>query len=138
MYVSFPVSQREFLRIQEEGRALDRSDIRCRLRFADGSVYNQSGTINFVDVSVDRGTDTLLVRATFPNPSGGLVDGQLVRVALESKKLEEKDGAASGTHSRPSRCLCFHCRGRQGSRSSPKAWRRGGPGRHRGAGPGGR
>ena len=90
MYVSFPVSQREFLRVQEEGRQLDKSAVKCRLRFADGSLYNQSGTINFVDVSVDRSTDTLLVRATFPNPTGGLVDGQLVRVGLESKKLEDK------------------------------------------------
>jgi membrane fusion protein (multidrug efflux system) len=90
MYVSFPVSQREFLRLQEEGRQIDKSAVKCRLRFADGALYSQSGTINFVDVSVDRSTDTLLVRATFPNPTGRLVDGQLVRVTLESKKPEEK------------------------------------------------
>ena len=90
MYVSFPVSQREFLRLQEEGRQIDKSAVKCRLRFADGALYSQSGTINFVDVSVDRLTDTLLVRTTFPNPTGGLVDGQLVRVTLESKKPEEK------------------------------------------------
>jgi membrane fusion protein (multidrug efflux system) len=90
MYVTFPVSQREFLRVQEEGRQVDKSAIKCRLRFADGSLYPQLGTINFVDVSVDRSTDTLLVRATFPNPQAGLVDGQLVRVAAESNKPEDK------------------------------------------------
>ena len=90
MYVTFPVSQREFLRVQEEGRQVDKSAIKCRLRFADGSLYPQLGTINFVDVSVDRSTDTLLVRATFPNPDAGLVDGQLVRVAAESSKPEDK------------------------------------------------
>jgi len=90
MYVSFPVSQREFLRVQEEGGQVDKSAIKCRLRFADGSLYPQVGTINFVDVSVDRSTDTLLVRATFPNPHAGLVDGQLVRVAAESSKREDK------------------------------------------------
>ena len=30
------------------------------------------------------------MRASFPNPTGGLVDGQLVRVALESGTPEEK------------------------------------------------
>ena len=39
---------------------------------------------------MDRTTDTVLVRATFPNPAGALIDGQLVRVDLESGKPEEK------------------------------------------------
>jgi membrane fusion protein (multidrug efflux system) len=84
MYVTFPVSQREFLRAQEDGHQVDRNAIKARLRFADGRTYDQAGQINFVDVTVDRATDTMLVRATFPNPAGGLTDGQLVRVALES------------------------------------------------------
>jgi membrane fusion protein (multidrug efflux system) len=90
MYVTFPVSQREFLRAQEAGRQVDIKDIKVRLRFADGSTYKQEGQINFVDVTVDRATDTVLARAAFPNPSGGLIDGQLVRVALESGTPEEK------------------------------------------------
>ena len=43
-----------------------------------------------MDVTVDRATDTVLVRATFPNPNGKLIDGQLVRVAVEADKPEEK------------------------------------------------
>jgi len=61
-----------------------------QLRFADGRLYKHSGQINFVDVTVDRGTDTMLVRATFPNPDFELVDGQLVRVAVEAGIPEEK------------------------------------------------
>ncbi len=90
MYVTFPVSQRDFLRAQEAGHQVDIKNIKVRLRFADGSTYNQEGQINFVDVTVDRATDTVLARAAFPNPSGGLIDGQLVRVALESGTPEEK------------------------------------------------
>ena len=30
-----------------------------RIRFSDGSIYDQPGQINFVDVSVDRATDTV-------------------------------------------------------------------------------
>jgi membrane fusion protein (multidrug efflux system) len=90
MYVSFPVSQREFLRAQAAGRQVDISNIKARLRFADGTAYQQEGTINFVDVQVDRNTDTILVRATFPNPAGALVDGQFVRIEVEREKPEEK------------------------------------------------
>jgi membrane fusion protein, multidrug efflux system len=90
MYVTFPVSQREFLRAQEAGRQIDIKTIKARLRFANGSTYKQEGQINFVDVTVDRTTDTVLARATFANPSGSLIDGQLVRVMLESGTPVEK------------------------------------------------
>ena len=90
MYVTFPVSQRDFLREQAAGRQVDISNVKARLRFADGRTYEQEGSINFVDVQVDRNTDTILVRATFPNPAGMLVDGQFVRIKVESGTPEEK------------------------------------------------
>ena len=37
-------------------------------RLPDGSLYPQTGTINFVDVQVSQSTDTVTVRATFANP----------------------------------------------------------------------
>ncbi|MBO0755723.1 MAG: efflux RND transporter periplasmic adaptor subunit, partial [Bradyrhizobiaceae bacterium] len=55
-----------------------------------GRIYDQPGEIDFVNVTVDRSTDTVLVRAVVPNPAGALIDGQLVRVNLESGKPEEK------------------------------------------------
>ena len=90
MYVTFPVSQRDFLRARESGNKVDVTGINVRLRFADNTYYDQAGRINFVDVSVDRATDTVLVRATFPNPSGALIDGQLVRVTAEAGTPKEK------------------------------------------------
>src|SRR5262249_2329896 len=90
MYVTFPVSQREFLRAREAGPQVKLADIKVRIRFADGSTYDQVGQINFIDPSVDRSTDTILVRATMPNPKGTLVDGQFVRVNLEIGAPEEK------------------------------------------------
>jgi membrane fusion protein, multidrug efflux system len=90
MYVTFPVSQREFLSAKQAEHKEDLTGIKVQLRFSDGSSYKQTGQINFVDVSVDRSTDTVLVRASFPNPDFALVDGQLVRVALESATPEEK------------------------------------------------
>ena len=89
MYVTFPVSQREFLSAKT-GQADTRGSIKVALHFSDGKAYDQLGTINFVDVTVDRKTDTVMVRATFPNPAETLIDGQLVRVNLEGEKTEEK------------------------------------------------
>ena len=85
MYVTFPVSQREFLTLR-----VNPKDLKVKIRFADGATYNQVGTINFVDVSVDRATDTVLARATMPNPDGVLIDGQLVTVVLEAGQSQEK------------------------------------------------
>lgn len=90
MYVTFPVSQREFLGLQREEAARKVTDLAVNLRFADGSAYPETGRINFVDVKVDRATDTVTVRATFPNPKRTLIDGQLVRVALSTGKPQEK------------------------------------------------
>jgi membrane fusion protein (multidrug efflux system) len=88
MYVTFPVSQRDLLQAQKTRRAGDIKDV--RIRFSDGSSYDQVGTINFVDVTVDRSTDTVTVRATMPNPKGVLIDGQFAQVKLESGTSEEK------------------------------------------------
>ena len=88
MYVTFPVSQRVFLDVErQQGRE---KAFGVRIRFSDGSAYDQTGKINFVDVKVDQATDTVLVRATFPNPQAKLIDGQLVRVLVESDKPQEK------------------------------------------------
>jgi len=88
MYVTFPVSQRDLLQAQKTRRGANIKDV--RLRFSDGSTYDELGTINFVDVTVDKATDTVTVRATMPNPKGVLIDGQFVQVKLESGTSEEK------------------------------------------------
>jgi membrane fusion protein (multidrug efflux system) len=90
MYVTFPVSQREFLALQESGRQLEISNIKVRLRFADDRAYAEVGTVNFVDVTVNRSTDTVLMRASFPNPTESLIDGQLVRVTAVGGTPQEK------------------------------------------------
>jgi membrane fusion protein (multidrug efflux system) len=90
MYVTFPVSQREFLALKTNRLPADGQAPLVSLRFSDGSTYEQKGRVDFVDVSVERATDTVLVRATLPNPAGKLLDGTLVRVAVQADKSEEK------------------------------------------------
>jgi len=88
MYVLFPVSQADISHARDSG--LDIEGIKVALRFADGKTYGSVGKIDFVDVTVERATDTVQVRAVFPNPSGALIDGQLWEVNLEAGKAEEQ------------------------------------------------
>jgi membrane fusion protein, multidrug efflux system len=89
MYVTFPVSQVDVLEARKEGQK-NIDDIKVQLKFSDGSMYDQVGQINFVDVTVNRATDSVTVRATIANPKGLLIDNQLVRVILESGTPMEK------------------------------------------------
>ncbi len=90
MYVTFPVTQRQLLNVRKAGEAggRDPEDMAIKVELADGSLYDQVGRLNFVDVQVNQGTDTVQVRATLPNPRGILVDGQLVTVVVETAKPE--------------------------------------------------
>jgi membrane fusion protein (multidrug efflux system) len=86
IYVAFPVTQREMLAYQKEGG--DPASVAVYLQLADGSRYSKTGKLSFLDVTVSQGTDTVLVRATFPNPDRVLVDGQLVAVVAEAGAAE--------------------------------------------------
>ncbi len=90
MYVTIPVSQREFLQLEGDKRRAGGQGLSANLRFSDGSAYEFPGKFNFVDVSVDRATDSVLVRASVPNPQGRLIDGQLVKVSIQGEEPEEK------------------------------------------------
>jgi membrane fusion protein, multidrug efflux system len=78
--VTFPVTQREFLRAQGGG-SLDQYKV--RLILADRSLYPETGVLELVDVQANQGTDSITLRARIPNPKGMLVDGMSVSVRLE-------------------------------------------------------
>jgi membrane fusion protein (multidrug efflux system) len=87
IYVGFPVTQREILAYRNEPSTPGApGEVVVYLQLADGSRYAHPGKINFLDVTVNQGTDTVLVRASFPNPERTLVDGQLVSIVLEGGK----------------------------------------------------
>jgi membrane fusion protein (multidrug efflux system) len=49
-----------------------------RLKLPDGSIYGFTGTVEFSEVIVDRGTGTVTIRARFPNPQSLLLPGMYV------------------------------------------------------------
>ena len=59
------------------------------LILSDGSVHDKRGHLDFIDRNVDPGTGSMLVQASFPNPSGLVRPGQFARV--RAKVMTEKD-----------------------------------------------
>ncbi|AHE98341.1 efflux RND transporter periplasmic adaptor subunit [Thioalkalivibrio paradoxus] len=90
IYVRFPLTQHDLLAhrtlVRESGG--DASAAVVHLRLADGTRYEHSGRVDFIDVTVDPGTDTVLIRSRFENPDGLLVAGQYVGVLVESGEPE--------------------------------------------------
>ncbi len=88
IYVTFPLTQRELLKAKRdvEEKGGDPSKVVVRVRLPDGSLYDQTGRLDFVDVTTDQGTDTVTLRAEVPNPDGILVDGQYVGVTAQAGK----------------------------------------------------
>ena len=90
IYVEFPVSMRQIADItaahkQDAGGPIS---ITVLVKLANRQEYAHPGVWNFIGNQVDQQTDTLLVRATLPNPERQLVDGAFVTV--EVKESEEK------------------------------------------------
>ena len=94
-YVLFPVAVRDLTALRT--RYADKGGlgaVQVRLKLPDGSAYDQSGKIDYVEPSVSTVTDTILVRAVIANPVRGtaepgrpvarqLVDGAFVTVSVE-------------------------------------------------------
>ncbi|MFO1130536.1 MAG: efflux RND transporter periplasmic adaptor subunit [Hyphomicrobiales bacterium] len=87
--VIFPVSQRDLLAVREKmGENAKLADHTVYVEIGKGKRYQYPGKVDFLDVAVNTGTDAVNVRATFPNPQGLLVDGQLVTAVVESESAE--------------------------------------------------
>lgn len=81
--VRFQISEREYLRIaQMSTEELAAAKKNVQLIMADGSVYPQTGEINFADREIDSRTGTLTIEAHFPNPKGLLRPGLFVKARV--------------------------------------------------------
>ena len=92
VYVLFPVSVRDLETIREarrkEGGGLAKIDIRVRL--SSGLEYAHPGVWNLTDPQVDQQTDSLIMRATMPNPERALTDGQFVTAVIRERQEEPR------------------------------------------------
>jgi membrane fusion protein (multidrug efflux system) len=95
MYVMFPIAVRTDIELEKryaEQGGLSAAVI--RLRLPDGTVYGQTGHIDYVEPSVQATTDTILLRGRIGNPplkpieagkpvDRTLIDGEFVTVLVE-------------------------------------------------------
>lgn len=100
MYVAFPVAVRT---LQQLGRKYvplgGFKAVKLKIKLPDGSIYDQVGKLDFVDNTVNIGTDTVIVRGVIPNPKLAmatknspireLYDNEFVTVYLEGVKPVE-------------------------------------------------
>ncbi len=96
MYVLFPIALRTALDLRT--RYADQGGLAAvtvKVRLPDGSLYGQTGKLDYVDPTVATNTDTLTLRAVVPNPlrpgrtktdvgNRELVDGEFVSAIVEA------------------------------------------------------
>src|SRR5262245_7960022 len=90
IYVEFPISEQQFLRVTAlwQAAAAGQREIGLELILADGTVYQHPGKLDIVGRAVDATTGTLRIRGLFPNPGNVLRPGQFakIRAPLETRR----------------------------------------------------
>ncbi len=94
IYVAVTQSSDAFLRLRKElaSGALKQKNSEkdgktaIRLLLDDNSEYAQTGTLDFTGITVDESTNSITIRALFPNPDQLLLPGMFVRARLDGVK----------------------------------------------------
>ena len=85
--VRFTISEDEYLefarRSKNNGDFMVTGKLPVVLILSDGTIYDQTGSINFTNRQIDPSTGSLLVQALFPNPKQLLRPGQFVKVRIQ-------------------------------------------------------
>lgn len=109
IYVDVPQSTADLLRLERrlaDGRLAEDKNTQnvVQLLEEDGTPYQQSGTLQFRDISVDRTTGAVTLRMVFPNPDGILLPGMFVRAVV-------KEGVKADAILVPQQCVSRDPRG---------------------------
>jgi membrane fusion protein, multidrug efflux system len=88
VHVRFGLSEQEQARLRSEAESgalvlPQGGHWKATVKLPDGSLYGQSGVVNFSDVRISSETGTSELQAVVPNPKAQLRPGQFVRVVLE-------------------------------------------------------
>ena len=85
IYVDIQQSSADLLRLREQflnGQVARAGTTQVRIKLETGTVYGQTGTLRFADVTVNPMTGSQTIRAIVPNGSGLLLPGMFVRAVL--------------------------------------------------------
>ena len=87
IYVIFYVAERDLIEARKAGFVKGtKVALTPYLQLSDGSTYKHAGKLDYLGIQVEQTTDTIEVRAIFPNPEHILIPGQFVNVTVESDK----------------------------------------------------
>ena len=97
IYVTFPVSSRVILEARQQAIAAGKpNEFVVRAQLPDGTTYGHPGKVNFLNIEADQTTDTITVRAEFPNPEGLLVDWRVRQCRGGAGQARRASGRAAG------------------------------------------
>lgn len=85
IYVDMTQSSSDFLALKraiEQGGVNQRKRIPVTLTLSDGRSYEHIGSVAFSESTVDPSTNSITLRAQFPNPSGQLLPGLFVQAKV--------------------------------------------------------
>ena len=88
IYVEFSLPDIEFLKkrfIMNDGNwnNISQTKLPGSIIFSDGLIYEEKGTLDFIDSFVDNETSTVKARATFENPKNDLISGLFVKIRID-------------------------------------------------------
>lgn len=88
IYVEFSLPDIEFLKkrfIINNGNwnNISQTKLPVSIIFSDGLIYEEKGTLDFIDSFVDNETSTVKARATFANPKNDLISGLFVKIKID-------------------------------------------------------
>ena len=91
MFVDIQQSSADLLRLRQSLAAggVVPARAQVRLTLENGQPYPITGTLEFIEVSVDPDTGSVTLRARFPNPQGLLLPGMFVRATLAQSVDQE-------------------------------------------------
>lgn len=80
--VRFSISEQEYLEFRRKAELKNKRTINAEVNMvlSDGTMYDQSGTVNVANRQVDPSTGTLMLEASFPNPNNFLRPGQYSKI----------------------------------------------------------
>lgn len=80
--VRFSISEQEYLEFRRKAELKNKRTINAEVNMvlSDGTMYDQSGTVNVANRQVDPSTGTLMLEASFPNPNNLLRPGQYSKI----------------------------------------------------------
>ena len=76
----------KFMKNAEADRKTNFENMDVKIQLSDGTDYNESGVLEFVNNEVDPTAGTIALRASFENKDNLLVPGDFVKVTATSKK----------------------------------------------------